>query len=194
MVQATTPNVFENHLLPTLNTAYRAAYSLTRNREDAHDLVQEASFRAYAAFHTFRRGGNFKAWFLRVLTNLFLNQQRRRRREVALIHWEVAPEECLMQEIHASEWDTREVDPIGVVRRKSERQEIADAFASLPQDFRTICVLYFMDELSYQEIADIVDCPIGTVRSRLHRGRKLLQRHLTESGHNGHDVVPAGVL
>jgi RNA polymerase sigma-70 factor, ECF subfamily len=165
-------------LAPILGPAYGTALHMTRNREDAEDLVQEAAVQAFRAFGTFEEGTNFKAWFFRILTNLFLNKYRQKQREPQLVEFEDAPELYLYTQTRQSGLHAWCADPAALVIRKMDAEHVADAIAALPEEFRTVCALYFMQEFSYQEIAEVLDCPVGTVRSRLHRGRRALQRTL----------------
>lgn len=176
----TTAHKVEAHLAPILGPAYGTALHLTRNREDAEDLVQEAAVRAFRSFHTFQEGTNFKAWFFRIMTNLYLNSYRQKQREPQVVEFEDAPDLYLYAETRQAGLHERSADPAALVLRKMESEHVAAAIAALPEEFRTVCALYFVREFSYQEIAEILDCPVGTVRSRLHRGRKALQRALWE--------------
>ena len=172
---------FEALLTPILDAAYGTALHMTRHRDDAEDLVQEAALQAFRAFGTFQPRTNFKAWFFRILTNLFINRYRQKQREPEidlLSALEDAPILYLFRQtrnmgLHA--WNS---DPAALVIDKLEATQVAAAIAALPEEYRIVAALYFVEEFSYQEIADIVDCPVGTVRSRLHRGRRMLQKAL----------------
>jgi RNA polymerase sigma-70 factor (ECF subfamily) len=172
---------FEAHLAPLLATAYRTALHMTRRRDAAEDLVQEAALQAFRAFHTFQEGTNFKAWFFRIMTNLFINKYRQQQRQPAMDQLpplEDAPPIYLYKrtrDLGLHNWNS---DPAALVIDKLDTDFIAKAIAALPEEFRIVCALYFMEEFSYQEIAEVVSCPVGTVRSRLHRGRHMLQRGL----------------
>ncbi|MBI4553477.1 MAG: sigma-70 family RNA polymerase sigma factor [Candidatus Latescibacteria bacterium] len=167
---------FESHLTPILDAAYGIALHLTHNRDDAADVIQEAAFRAFRAFHTFQEGTRFKSWFFRILTNVFLEVVRKKQREPEV---EEVPEDLyLYTQTRNLGLHSGNSDPASVILRKIEAEQVQDAIAALPEEYRIVSALYFMEELSYQEIADIAGCPVGTVRSRLHRGRKLLQKAL----------------
>jgi RNA polymerase sigma-70 factor, ECF subfamily len=172
---------FESCLTPILTAAYGTALHMTRNGDDAQDLVQEAALQAFRAFNSFQEGTNFKAWFFRILTNLFINAYRRRQREPGidtLSDLEDAPALYLFkrtQEMGMHAWNS---DPAALVLERFEAEQVCSAIAALPEDYRIVSALYFMEEFSYQEIAEIVGCPVGTVRSRLHRGRRMLQKAL----------------
>jgi RNA polymerase sigma-70 factor, ECF subfamily len=174
---------FERQFAPLLGPAYGTALHLTRNKDDAEDLVQEAVVRAFRSFHTFEEGTNFKAWFFRILTNLYLNKYRQQQRQPEIVDLEDAPDLYLYSQTRREGWNPQAEDPAGLVMRKLDTEQVAAAIDSLPEEYRTVCALYFMEEFAYQEIAEMLDCPIGTVRSRLHRGRKMLQKtlwHLVE--------------
>jgi RNA polymerase sigma-70 factor (ECF subfamily) len=172
---------FESYLTPILTAAYGAALHMTRHGDDARDLVQEAALQAFRAFDSFQEGTNFKAWFFRILTNLFINAYRKRQRQPGidtLPDLEDAPALYLFRHtrdmgLHA--WNS---DPAALVLDRFEAEQICRAIAALPEDYRVVAALYFVEEFSYQEIAEIVGCPVGTVRSRLHRGRRMLQKAL----------------
>lgn len=172
---------FESHLTPILTTAYGVALHMTRHGGDAEDLVQEAALHAFRAFDSFQEGTNFKAWFFRILTNLFINAYRRRQREPGidtLSDLEDAPALYLFKRAQEMGMQTWTSDPAALVLEKFEAEQVCRAIAALPEDYRVVSALYFMEEFSYQEIAEMVGCPVGTVRSRLHRGRRMLQRAL----------------
>jgi RNA polymerase sigma-70 factor (ECF subfamily) len=169
---------FESLLMPILGAAYGAARNMTRHNDDAEDLVQEAALRAFRAFHTFEEGTNFKAWFFRILTNLFYEKHRKREREPDTVSIEEAPDLFLYTQTVAAGLHERSADPAALVLSNMTTEQIVAAIAALPEEYRVVASLYFMEEFSYEEIATMIGCPIGTVRSRLHRGRKMLQKSL----------------
>jgi RNA polymerase sigma-70 factor (ECF subfamily) len=169
---------FEALLAPVLAPAYGAAVHMTRSREDAEDLVQEAALLAYRAFDSFQPGTNFKAWYFRILTNLFYQRHRRRLREPSVALLEEVTDACLYAQSSRSGASPQENDPAALVLGRMDAELVGHAIGSLPEEYRVVASLYFMQDFSYQEIAEIVDCPVGTVRSRLHRGRRLLQKAL----------------
>lgn len=179
-------NHFESLLAPVLGPAFGAALHMTRSRDDAEDLVQEAALHAYRALDTFTPGTNFKAWFFRILTNAFYQRYRRRRREPELAPLEDASEIYLYTQSSRSGMKGSPEDPADVVLGQMDSETVSRAIEALPEEYRVVCALYFQEEFAYQEIAEIVSCPVGTVRSRLHRGRKMLQKALwrlaSESG------------
>ncbi len=173
-------------MAPILTAVYGTALHLTRHRGDAEDLVQDAALQAFRAFDSFQEGTNFKAWFFRILTNLFINAYRKRQRtpEIeTLSESDDAPALYLFKRTREIGMHARSPDPAALVIERLEVEQISRAIAALPEDYRVVSALYFMEEFSYQEIAEIVGCPVGTVRSRLHRGRRMLQMtlwHLAE--------------
>ena len=164
---------FEMQLNPHLDGAYRIAQNLAGNGDDASDRLQESALRAFRSFHTFQEGTNFRAWFYRIITNLFLEWNRKRRRE-HLINEDV--EVYLNTYFHTD--TSHSSSPVTNVTERMDVEHVHEAIHALPEEYRVVATLYFIDDLSYQEIANIVDCPVGTVRSRLHRGRRQLKKTL----------------
>lgn len=174
---------FEALLEPELDRAYAMALRLSRNQADAQDLVQEAALLAFRGFGTFRRGTNFRAWFLRILMNSFLSTKRRRRPEDdAAPLSEELPNAYIQRQAHDGELSLAVIGGL-------EAGQVQQAVDLLPEEFRTVSALYFIQDLSYQEIAETLAIPIGTVRSRLHRARALLQRQLWAMAQD-HGLVP----
>jgi RNA polymerase sigma-70 factor (ECF subfamily) len=169
---------FERLLSPVLSAAYGAALHMTRNRADAEDLVQEASLLAYRGFQQFERGTNFKAWFFRILTNSFYSTYRKRRRQGTQVELEDVPELYLYARTALPGAPSEAADPAATLLAKLDTEAAQAAIEMLPEEYRVVASLYFMQDFSYQEIAEVCGCPVGTVRSRLHRGRRLLQRAL----------------
>ncbi len=168
---------FEEIALPHLDSLYGAAYRLTRNPRDAEDLVQDAVLRAYRFWHSFQKDSNCKAWLFRILTNTFINgyQKKKRSREVlsAAVKEQAATDGVLVQEkSQASK------SPEGILLDKTMSDDVSHALAALPADFRVAVVLCDVEGFSYKEIAEIMECPVGTVMSRLYRGRRLLKKAL----------------
>ncbi len=167
------------YLAGVLDGAYALALHLTRNRADAEDLVQEAALLAFRGFRTFERGTNFRAWFLRVVTNAFLSGRRKRRPETDAVPLEDVPSAYIQRQAH--EMTVAGASPGDLVRAvagKLESDQITAAIDALPDEYRLVCTLYLLEDLPYREIADMLEIPVGTVRSRLHRGRALLQKRL----------------
>ena len=169
---------FESHLSPILGQAYGTVLRMTRNPDDAEDLVQDAVLQAFKAFDQFREGTNFKAWFFQILINRFRYTYRKRKREPDIACLDDAPDLYLYVQTSNAGLLDKTSDPAAAVIGKMSEEQIEAAMAALPEEFQIVATLYFIDEMSYEEIASVVGCPIGTVRSRLHRGRKLLQKAL----------------
>jgi RNA polymerase sigma-70 factor (ECF subfamily) len=169
---------FEEAALEHLDVLYGAAMRLTRDANEAQDLVQDALVRAYRFQHHFEAGTNLKAWLLRILTNTFINHYRRHARERRVLDTEEgAPVGDGVMSRAAMRGLT---DSTAVAQEGLLRDEILSALDTLPDDYRVMIVLADIEELSYKEIADSVGVPIGTVMSRLHRARKMMQKQLLE--------------
>ena len=169
---------FESKLEPILGMAYGVALRLTRNSADAEDLVQEAAVKSFCGFHTFEAGTNFRAWFLRILTNAFYKKYRKNQNEPEMVDVEDDLTLFLYNKTNEAGLHDAVENPGEVFLRKMNAEQIASAISELNDEYRVVAAFYFIDGFSYQEISEIVDCPVGTVRSRLHRGRKLLQKSL----------------
>jgi RNA polymerase sigma-70 factor (ECF subfamily) len=162
---------FERQAEKVFPSVLGTALRLTRSREDAEDLAQEAIVRAYDAYERFD-GANFKAWMLRIVTNLYINKYRQRQRGPQLGSLD---EEGVVEPMSAES----EI-PDRVLLDETVGAEIEDALAKVPEDFRLAVMLSDLEGLSYQEIADITQVPIGTVRSRIARGRSILRKALED--------------
>lgn len=170
---------FEQTALAHLDAMYGTAYRLTRNPRDAEDLVQEAVLRAYRFWDSFQHDSNCKAWLLRIVTNTFINEYQRKKRSRQILEQATAEQAATDGVlVHAEAQGNRGAEKELVERGVSD--EVQRALDSLPDDFRHAVVLCDMQGLSYKEIADIMECPVGTVMSRLFRGRKLLASALRE--------------
>lgn len=168
---------FEALALPHLDVLYAAALRLTRNDRDAEDLVQDSFMRAYRFFDKFERGTNIKAWLFRILTNTFINRYRRTAKERNLV--EGSEREAVAERMMAQESSEFGQNPEQRFFDRLLSDDVLKAIDELPVDFRMVVVLADLQEFSYKEIAEILSCPVGTVMSRLFRGRRLLQKALT---------------
>ncbi|MBK7922308.1 MAG: sigma-70 family RNA polymerase sigma factor [Gemmatimonadetes bacterium] len=169
---------FEALLAPVLDAAYGTALRFTRNPADAEDLVQEAALLAFRGFHTFQVGSGFRAWFFRVLTNCYFSRYRKQKRQGTELALDDTPELYLYCQTAALGLHARSEDPAAEVMSRLETEHVEAAIAALPEEHRVVASLYFMQDFSYQEIAEMVGVPVGTIRSRLHRGRRMLQQAL----------------
>jgi RNA polymerase sigma-70 factor (ECF subfamily) len=171
---------FERDVLPLLTNLYGAALRLTRNPQDAEDLVQETYLRAYRGFEGFREGTNLRAWIYRILTNTFINSYRKKQREPVTVSVsdEDTPDWYLYDRIGSS---VAEPSAESEVLEQIPDEDVQRALEDLPEVFRMAVLLADVEGFSYKEMAEILDIPIGTVMSRLHRGRKALQRALWET-------------
>ena len=171
---------FEALFNPLLSMAFGTAMRLTRNHAEAEDLVQDAALLAYRGFDSFERGTNFKAWFFRILTNAFYSRHRKEKHERANLSTEDVPPMYLYARTAEAGLHGPESDPAASIMDRIGTEQVAEALEALPTEYRVVATLYFMEDFSYQQIAEMVGCPVGTVRSRLHRGRRMLQKALWE--------------
>jgi RNA polymerase sigma-70 factor (ECF subfamily) len=174
------PADFDALLRSVLDRAYGTALHLTRHRQDAEDLVQEASLHAFRAFHSFRPDSNFRAWFFRILVNCFYTSRRRRRRrhESSMDDLEDSFQLYLYARSAEVGLSGESTDPARMALDRLAGEDIGRALEMLPEEYRVVSTLYFLEDFSYQQIAEVLGVPVGTVRSRLHRGRRMLQKRL----------------
>jgi RNA polymerase sigma-70 factor, ECF subfamily len=166
---------FERDALPFIDQLYAGAMRLTRNPSDADDLIQETFAKAFISFHQFEEGTNLKAWLYRILHTSFINIYRKSQRQPQLSAGELQEWQTLEQSENAtSGLRSAEVE----VLERIPTTEVQEALAALPDDFRLAVYLADVEGFSYKEIADIMETPVGTVMSRLHRGRKILRESL----------------
>jgi RNA polymerase sigma-70 factor, ECF subfamily len=181
---------FERDAMQYLDQLYGAAMRMTRNPADAEDLVQETYMKAFAAFGSFTDGTNLKAWLFRILTNTYINIYRKKQRQP----YQTGTDDLTDGQIQAAESHT----PRGLRSAEAEAldrladTDVVEALAAVPEDFRMAVYYADVEGFSYKEIAEIMDTPVGTVMSRLHRGRKLL-RELLEDYAIERGLIPASV-
>ena len=171
---------FERDALEYSSQLYSAALRMTRNPADAEDLVQETFLKAYRAYHTFTEGTNLKAWLYRILTNTYINKYRKQKRRPAEVDLGDVQDLYLYRQIGSEESAEASQSVEQRVLDGLVESDIKEAVEELPENFRLPVLLADLEGFAYKEIAEILDIPIGTVMSRLHRGRKAMQKRLWE--------------
>jgi len=161
---------FEKEAVPHLDAVYNFALRMTGDEDDADDLVQETFLKAFRFFDKFEKGTNCKAWLFRILKNSFINDYRKTTKEPNKVDYDDI--QNFYENIKADEVETQHYEEDAFSNLLDD--EISKAISELPEDFRTVVILSDIEGFTYEEIADFVDIPVGTVRSRLHRARKML--------------------
>ncbi|MCS6973135.1 MAG: sigma-70 family RNA polymerase sigma factor [Cyclobacteriaceae bacterium] len=169
-------DIFHNEFMPHINSMHNFAYRLTLDPDDANDLVQDTYLKAYRFIDSFERGTNAKAWLFRILKNSFINDYRKKSKEPSKVDYQE------VESFYNSEDVNRQITPDLRVEAVKDMigDEISNALNSLDVDFRTVIILCDLEGFKYDEMAKILDIPIGTVRSRLHRARNLLKEKLSD--------------
>ncbi len=181
---------FAEQAMEHMPSLYTAALRMTRNPADAEDLVQETYLKAYRAFGSFTEGTNLKAWLYRILTNTYINIYRAKKRRPDETDVEDFENLYLYHRLGGAEGAAAGRSAEDQVLDRFTEAEVKDAIEALPEQFRMAVILGDVEGFSYKEMADILDVPIGTVMSRLHRGRRALQKRLYEFGRQ-RGMVPA---
>lgn len=168
--------IFDSEFMPHINSMHNFAYRLTFDEDDANDLVQDTYLKAFRFIDSFQKGTNAKAWLFRILKNSFINDYRKKSKEPAKVDYQD------VETYYNSDDVDRQITPDLRVESLQDMigDEISNALNALDVDFRTVIILADLGEFKYDEMAKILDIPIGTVRSRLHRARNLLKEKLSE--------------
>jgi RNA polymerase sigma-70 factor (ECF subfamily) len=171
---------FEREALPHMDLLYNYALRMTYNPSDADDLVQETYLKAYRFWDKYEQGTNIRAWLFRIMKNSYINRYRKETKEPETVDYDDVKN--FYNTIRHESAETNDLQEALFGNLLDD--DVAKAIASLPEDFRTVVILCDIEGLTYEEIAEFVDCPLGTVRSRLHRGRKLLRTQLLQYAKN----------
>jgi RNA polymerase sigma-70 factor (ECF subfamily) len=167
---------FEEEIIPHLNAMYNFALRLTSDPSDAEDLVQDTIVKAFRFFSSYEKGTNAKAWLFRILKNSYINNYRKKSKKPNQVDYDEVS--TFYETIRAERTDTSDLED--KMFRDLIDDDISKALEELPEDFRTVVLLCDIEDFTYEEIANMLDVPIGTIRSRLHRGRNLLKSQLME--------------
>lgn len=171
---------FEQEAVPHMDILHNYALRMTANSDDANDLVQETFLKAYRFWDKYEKGTNIRAWLFRIMKNSYINRYRKETKEPETVDYNDIQNFYNTIRYESSDPNDLQEKIFGGLLE----DDVARAIESLPEDFRTVVILCDIEGLSYEEIADFVDCPIGTVRSRLHRGRKMLREKLFRYARN----------
>ena len=178
---------FEREAIPYMSALYTFAVRMTRDADDAADLVQETYLKAYRFFDKFERGTNCKAWLFRILKNSYINKFRKSSKAPDTVEYDVIEE--FYETIRDSSVETSVLEEQLFTQALDD--EVSAALNRLPDEFRTVIILCDIENFTYEEIAEFIDCPIGTVRSRLHRARKILAAQLASyARERGFEIPP----
>ncbi|MXW42929.1 MAG: sigma-70 family RNA polymerase sigma factor [Acidimicrobiia bacterium] len=173
---------FSDQAMIYMDQLYSAARRMTRNVADAEDLVQETYLRAYRGFSNFKEGTNLRAWLFRILTNAFINSYRSKQRKPQSVNLDHTEDLYMHQKLGSNIQKALNISAEEVLMESITETEIVQALESLPEEYRITVLLADVEGFAYKEVAEILEVPIGTVMSRLHRGRKTLQKRLSEFG------------
>ncbi len=171
---------FEKEVIPHTTSLYNFAFQMTGDSDEANDLVQETLIKAFRFFDRFERGTNIKGWLFRILKNSFINEFRKGVKGPSRVDYDDV--QNFYETIAESEIKTKHYEEDAFNQLLDD--DISIALEKLPEDFRTVIILNDIEGFTYEEIADFVDCPVGTVRSRLHRARKMLYTQLYDYAKN----------
>lgn len=171
---------FNEEILPHLDSLYNFGLRLTSEPNDAEDLVQDTIVKAYRFFSSYEKGTNAKAWLFRILKNSYINNYRRKSKKPQEVDYDEVS--MFYESIRAERTESSDLEE--KMFRELIDDELSNALDSIPEDFRTVVLLCDVEDFTYEEIANMLDVPIGTIRSRLHRGRNLLKAQLMEYASN----------
>ncbi|HKK26285.1 MAG TPA: sigma-70 family RNA polymerase sigma factor [Gracilimonas sp.] len=167
---------FDEEIIPHMDALYNFALRLTTDPNDAEDLVQDTIVKAYRFFSSYEKGTNAKAWMFRILKNSFINNYRKTSKKPSQVDYDEVS--SYYESIRAERTETSDLESL--MFREMMDDDLSTALTRLPEDFRTVVLLCDVEGYTYEEIANMLDVPIGTIRSRLHRGRNLLKTELLE--------------
>ncbi|HBQ60477.1 MAG TPA: RNA polymerase subunit sigma [Balneolaceae bacterium] len=167
---------FDDEIIPHMDALYNFALRLTTDPNDAEDLVQDTIVKAYRFFSSYEKGTNAKAWMFRILKNSFINNYRKNSKKPSQVDYDEVS--SYYESVRAERTETSDLE--NLMFREMMDDDLSEALTRLPEDFRTVVLLCDVDGYTYEEIANMLDVPIGTIRSRLHRGRNLLKTELLE--------------